>query len=427
MKPARFSPAHQSPSLAELVCSNSLGSVLDHTAPGVFKEELLQLGSLVVSSAHRARVPAGGALAVDRQVFSDIIEEQLLGLPSLEITREEILSFPELEEGRWILATGPLTSAPLATAIQARLGAEYLYFYDAIAPIVEADSIDSSIAFRASRYDRGEEEGDYWNCPLSREEYYAFVDLLIQAEQVPARDFEGAKFFGGCQPIEVIAASGKDSLRFGPMKPVGLVDPRTGRRPFAVLQLRQDNLGGSALNLVGFQTRLRYPEQARVFRTLPGLAEAEFVRLGSVHRNTFINTPALLGPDLTLLAQPNIQFAGQMVGCEGYTESSALGLMAALHTVAHLSGQVLTSPPQESMLGSLLHYLRTATPRNFQPMNVNFGLVPEMGGEIVKDKRERRRLLGARALDSLRRWASNEGVDVPLPRGISSLQQAAWQ
>lgn len=414
MRPARSTPAHQGARLCELVCSNSLGSCLDHTAPGVFKAELALLGSLVVSAAHHARVPAGGALAVDREAMSGFVEARLAALPTLEIRRDEVARLPEEGEGTWIFATGPLTSPSLAGAIQARLGRDYLYFYDAIAPIVEADTVDRSIAFRASRYDQGSGDGDYLNCPMDRDQYEAFVDLVLAADQVPAHAFEQERFFGGCQPIEAIARSGRDSLRFGPMKPVGLVDPRTGRRPYAVVQLRQENLPGSALNIVGFQTRMRYPDQKRVLRTVPGLEAAEFVRLGSVHRNTFIDTPHLLGPDLALGAAPYIRFAGQIVGCEGYTESSAMGLVAALHVAAEVAGKRLSPPPGDTMLGSLLAYLRAAPARGFQPMNVNFGLVPDLAGPVVRDKKERRRLLGRRALESMASWARSEGVYDPL-------------
>lgn len=405
MRPVRRTPAHETGNFAELVCSNTLGSKMPHTAPGIFKKELEALGSLIVAAGWRAHVKAGGALAVDREVFSDAITSALEGLDCVEIRREEVTDLPD---GRVILATGPLTSPALSERVQALTSTEDLYFYDAIAPIVNVETINGG--FWANRYE-DEADGDYLNLPMTKDQYEAFVDGLLAGEQVPSKDFEKEIFFGGCQPIEAIAGKGRESLRFGPMKPVGLRAPGWERRPWAVVQLRRETRTGAAMNLVGFQTKLRYGEQTKIFRLIPGLEEAEFLRLGSVHRNTFLNTPRLLDPGLRLKAEPRVSFAGQIVGCEGYTESSAMGLWAALQVVSEREGRALAVPPAESMLGGLLQYLRDADPKRFQPMNVNFGLLPEDTIRVKKrDKKARRVARGQACIEAVTAWAHEQGV-----------------
>jgi len=406
MRPTVSTPAHDTADLAELVCSNTLGSLMPHTAPGVFKRELEVLGSLVVAAGRRSHVPAGGALAVDRAAFSGLITRTLTALPNLEIRNELITDLPASDSGRWILATGPLTAQPLAGQLHELCGRDDLYFYDAIAPIVDFDSVDMSKAYWANRYGN-EGEGDYLNLPMNKEEYETFIDALLAGEQVPAKGFEKERFFQGCQPIEAIAASGRDSLRFGPMKPVGLRDPRTGRRPWAVVQLRRETRDGTAMNMVGFQTKLRYGEQSRIFRSIPALAEAEFLRLGSVHRNTYLNTPRVLDSGLRIAARPNVSVAGQLVGCEGYTESSAMGLWAALAVLAERRGESLPRPPRDTFLGALLSYLDEAEPKGFQPMNVNFGLLPATGERVRKKDRKAHRIArGTECVASITRWSS---------------------
>jgi len=410
MRPVQTTEAHRTDRLAELVCSNTLGNKLPHTAPGIFKSELDVLGSLVVSAARAASVPAGGALAVDRDAFAQCISDTLAALDCVTIVREEVTSLPGSADDRWVLATGPLTSPDLFRVIAELTGTEDLYFYDAIAPIVDLHSVDHDVAFWANRYD-DEADGDYLNIPLNRDQYESFIDDLLSAEQVPAKDFEEERFFQGCQPIEAIAQKGRDSLRFGPMKPVGLWDPREQRRPWAVLQLRRETRDGGAMNLVGFQTKLKYGEQTRVLRSLPGLAEAEFLRLGSVHRNTFLNSPQLLDPGLRLTSHPHLSFAGQIVGCEGYTESSAMGLWAALCVVAEREGRSLPPPPRDTMFGALLGYIREATAKRFEPMNVNFGLLPTDGRRIKKaDKKAHREARGRACVASMLAWAEEHGL-----------------
>ena len=412
MRPVRRTAAHQTDQLAELVCSNTLGSKMPHTAPGIFKGELRALGSLIVSAGEVAHVPAGGALAVDRDVFAATITDALRSLGNVEIVREEVTAVLDPAHVRSVVATGPLTSAALAASLAAWTGADDLYFYDAIAPIVNSETVDFDIGFWADRYgDREASDGDYLNLPMNQPEYEAFIDALLAAEHVPSKDFEEERFFQGCQPIEAIAAKGRESLRFGPMKPVGLTDPRTGRRPWAVVQLRRETRHGAAMNMVGFQTKLRYGEQARVFRLIPGLADAEFLRLGSVHRNTFINSPRLLDPGLRLRSCPAVSLAGQITGCEGYTESSAMGLWAALNIVAERAGRTLDPPPIGTMFGGLLDYLRSADPTGFQPMNVNFGLLPEDTLRLKKkDRKERRIQRGSEAVALFTTWAIAQGV-----------------
>ena len=369
-------PAHQTDGLAELVCSNSFRSDDDQkNAVGLLHHEMRQCGSLVMAAAEKARVPAGSALAVDRDVFSREVERELSALPSLEIVRERIDRLPE--SGLVIVATGPLTAAALADSIGAATGADALAFFDAIAPIVHRDSIDMDICWMASRWDKGDTK-DYINCPMDREQYLAFHEGLVSGEKIAFKEWEAnTPYFDGCMPIEVMAERGVDTLRFGPMKPVGLDDPRTGRWPYAVVQLRQDNKLGTLWNMVGFQTKLRHGEQTRLFRTIPGLENAEFARLGGLHRNTFLNSPVLLDRQLRLKSAPHIRFVGQITGCEGYVESSAVGLMAGLMAAAQLSGREWQAPPRTTAMGALLaHITGAAESDSYQPMNVNFALFP---------------------------------------------------
>ncbi len=388
MRPRRTTGAHVSDRLGELVCSNSFGSQLPDRAPGMLKAELDTLGSLLIRIAHDCALPAGGALAVDREAFAAQVTTALENHPHVHIHREEMTAIPA---GPAIIATGPLTSDALAASIAALAGQEYLYFYDAIAPIVTAESIDMSIAFRASRYGRGQEaDGDYINCPMNRDEYEAFVAALLAAETAGLRDFEreDPRFFEGCLPIEQIAARGHDSLAFGPMRPVGLRDPRTGKRPHAVVQLRRDNLAGSLYNLVGFQTNLKWGQQEQVLRLIPGLAEAEFVRMGQMHRNTFINSPALLNPTLQLRDRADLLFAGQITGVEGYMGNVATGALAGVNLARVLDGREPLALPPTTMLGALCHYITHAEPKHFQPMKSNFGILPELENPL-RDKRLR--------------------------------------
>ncbi len=404
MRPEKSTPAHLTGELAELVCSNSLGSNLTNRAPGLLKEELRRAGSLIVQVADAHGVPAGSALAVDREGFARAVTARIVEHPRITLIREEVTHVPE--EGLVIVASGPLTSPALTQALQELTGREALYFYDAIAPIVELDSIDFSKAFRASRYDRGEEkEGDYINCPMNREEYERFMHALLEAQRITLRDFEqeDPHFFEGCLPVEVLAERGMKSLAFGPLRPVGLHDPRTGRRPYAVVQLRQDNAAGTLYNLVGFQTNLRYGEQARVFRLIPGLEEAEFVRYGSMHRNTYINAPRLLAPTLQFKERPTLLFAGQVAGLEGYAGNIAGGWLAGVNAARLVKGQKPVTPPQETMMGALVHYIAHANPRGFQPMKANFGLVPPLE-ERVRGKRARGEARAKRALKALDAW-----------------------
>lgn len=391
MKPRRFSPAHRSELLAELVCSNSLRSESLEDAAGLLKEELRRLDSLIMRAADRCRVPAGKALAVDRQEFSAFVTRALEAHPLVEVVRQEVTELPP--ERPLIVATGPLTSAALAERIAELTGQRYLYFYDAIAPIVEASSIDRDIAFPGSR--QGGE--DYLNCPLSREEYYRFVEELLRAEKVPLREFERLVVFEGCMPIEVMAERSPDALAFGPMRPVGLVDPRTGRRPFAVVQLRQEDRYATMYNMVGFQTRLTWPEQRRVFRMIPGLQRAEFVRYGSMHRNTFLNAPRLLKPTLQFRGDEGLLFAGQITGVEGYLESTAMGLLAGINAARLCQDRPPVVPPSHTMIGALCAYITSCDPARFQPMRANFGL-------LGAGRRRQRPQLVRRALEALQRW-----------------------
>ncbi|MDD5722416.1 MAG: methylenetetrahydrofolate--tRNA-(uracil(54)-C(5))-methyltransferase (FADH(2)-oxidizing) TrmFO [Syntrophales bacterium] len=398
MKPSRFSPAHTSPLLAELVCSNSFRSDATGNAVGLLKEEMRMMGSLIMEAAAATAVPAGKALAVDRTLFSRHIENRLAAA-GIRISREEITRIPE--DSLVIIATGPLTSESMAREVSSLTGDEYLYFYDAISPIVEAQSIDCAKAFRASRYE-SQGEGDYLNCPLTREEYERFWTQLAGGEEVPLRDFEDRHCFEGCLPIEVLARRGAKTLLFGPMKPVGLIDPKTGKRPYGVVQLRQENNAGTLYNLVGFQTKLKWPEQKRILKMIPGLEKADFARYGSIHRNTFINSPTLLRKTLQLRSNNDIFFAGQITGVEGYVESAAMGLMAGINTCRHIAGEDMTPPPETTALGALLHHITNADYRTFQPMNVNFGLFAPLEGRVPK--KERGGLYAERSLAALKKW-----------------------
>ncbi len=400
MRPQRNTPAHRTGWLAELVCSNSLGSDLPDRAPGLLKNELRRMGSLLLRCAAEAAVPAGGALAVDREIFARAVTEALEAHSRIAIIRQEVTQIPE---GPTIIASGPLTAPALAGEIAALIGEEYLYFYDAIAPTVSAESIDMSIAFRASRYGRGEdEEGDYINCPLTKEEYERFVQALLEAETIELRDFEreDPRFFEGCLPIEQIAARGAQSLAFGPMRPVGLRDPRTGRRPYAVVQLRQDNLAGTLYSLVGFQTNLKWGEQRRILRMIPGLQNAEFERYGMMHRNTFINAPMHLRPTLQFKRRDDLFFAGQITGVEGYVGNIGTGLLAGINAANLVLGRPLWKLPPTTMLGALCHYITHAEPKDFQPMKANFGILPPLENP-PRNKRERKRAYAERALRDL--------------------------
>jgi methylenetetrahydrofolate--tRNA-(uracil-5-)-methyltransferase len=399
MKPVKFSPAHQSDHLAELVCSNSVRGAGMNNAVGCLKEELRRCGSLFIEAADATSVPAGGALAVDRDEFSSYISNKIEAEPNINVIREERTRLPET--GTTILASGPLTSEALSEDLKNLTGNEHLYFYDAIAPIVEVDSINFETVWRASRYDKGGD--DYINCPFTEEQYVRFVQELVDAEKVSGREFEKLIHFEGCMPIEEMAARGVQTLSFGPMKPVGLPDPKTGKIPHAVLQLRQDNRHASLYNLVGFQTRLTYPEQQRIFRTIPGLENVRFARLGSMHRNTFINAPACLTPTLQFRQAPHIFAAGQLSGVEGYVESAACGFLAGIFATRQLLEKTIPFPPRETALGSLLSHLANAEVDNFQPMNINYGLFPPLEGRKMK-RADRRLAMAERALTALPAW-----------------------
>lgn len=403
MRPGRRTPAHQTDRLAELVCSNSFKSLELTNAHGLLKAELARLGSLLLRVAEESRVPAGAALAVDRVLFSEGVHRAVSGHPNITVLREEAVELPS----PGVVATGPLTAERLAGAIARRMGgAAALAFYDAIAPIVSLESLDQSRLYRLSRYGKGDGE-DYLNAPLEREQYLAFVQALTEADQFATHEFDEVPYFEGCLPIEEMARRGPDTLRFGPMKPVGLPDPRTGREPWAVVQLRREDKAGQMWNLVGFQTRLRIPEQRRVFGMIPGLEHAEFLRYGSIHRNSYINSPAYLGPGLTARDDDLLFFAGQLTGVEGYTESLGTGLMAGINLARRLAGRPVSVPPPTTMLGGLYRYLREADPRHFQPMNANWGLVDPLPDDARRGrtgKEARKRLLAERALAELEAW-----------------------
>ncbi|MDI6829007.1 MAG: FADH(2)-oxidizing methylenetetrahydrofolate--tRNA-(uracil(54)-C(5))-methyltransferase TrmFO [Armatimonadota bacterium] len=414
MRPQKQTPAHHTGLLAELVCSNSLKSNLPTTASGLLKEEMRILNSVVIACGDVNRVPAGEALAVDREKFAECVTQRVTALPNVTLIRKEVTKIPK--EGTIIIASGPLTSNGLAQEISKLTGREHLYFYDAVAPTVTADSINYDKVFRASRYGKG--EAAYLNCPMTEEEYNAFWEALVSAERVPLAEFEPMKLFEGCMPIEELASRGKQTLLFGPLKPVGLIDPKTGKRPYAVVQLRQENIEGTLYSLVGFQTRLRWHEQKRVFRMIPGLEHAEFVRFGVMHRNTYIDSPRLLQPTLKFDSEksrlsshnkhaqsfPNIFFAGQITGVEGYVESAAMGIVAGINASRLLKGEELIVFPRESMIGSLANYISSPDTTEFQPMNANFGLLPKPEPPI-RNKRERQRRQVELALESIRKLA----------------------
>jgi methylenetetrahydrofolate--tRNA-(uracil-5-)-methyltransferase len=422
MRPDQTTGAHATDQLAELVCSNSMGSNLPDRAQGLLKSELRRLGSLLLECADRTAVPAGGALAVDREAFSSLVTRRISENSNITLIRKEMPSIPASPV---IIASGPLTSNTLSTAIAFALGSEHLYFYDALAPIVLADSIDRTIAFSASRYDTGQiDAGDYLNCPLNREEYYNFVQELLLAERIGLRHYEEdvtrgvragpSAFFEGCLPVEIIASRGEKSLAFGPMTPMGLIDPRSGRRPYAVVQLRQDNLAATLYNLVGFQTNLTWPEQKRVFRLIPGLQNAEFARYGQMHRNTFINSPSLLLPTMQSQARFDLLFAGQITGVEGYAGNIASGLVAGLNAARLLLGRAPLTFPTTTMLGALCWYVTHAESRTFQPMKAAFGLLPPLT-DALRHKRERAQQFVQRAAGDLESFLASEDLNIPKP------------
>lgn len=403
MRPQRQTPAHVTDRLAELVCSNSMGSMLVGKAPGLLKAELRGLGSLILECATAAAVPAGSSLAVDRDAFTEGVTGKIEQHPNIDLVREEVTAVPDTP---CIIASGPLTSPALTDDIARLTGRNHLYFYDALSPIVNYETIDQTIAFRASRYDTGEQEdGDYINCPMTEAEYDIFYNALVSAETITLREFEreDAHFFEGCLPVEVIARRNRDSLRFGPMRPVGIIDPRTGKRPYAVVQLRQDNLAGTLYNLVGFQTNLKWGQQKQVMRLIPGLAEAEFLRYGMMHRNTYINAPELLQPTMQYRGRADLFFAGQIVGVEGYVGNAGSGLVAGINAARLLSGEHPVIFPTLTMLGALCHYVTHAESKTFQPMKANFGLFPIP--EQRMGKADRYRYYSERALTAMRRFA----------------------
>lgn len=401
MRPKKLTPAHKTGFFAELVCSNSLRSKDLTNAVGLLKEELRRLGSIIMESADINQISGGKALVVDREKFAKFITEKLKNHPNIRFVCEEMTEIPT--DRVVIVATGPLTSDPLAMSLAKLILEPFLHFYDALSPIVYADSIDWEKVFVADRYG---EEGAYVNCPLTKEEYERFVQELLLAEKVPLHPFEEPKYFEGCLPIEVMAERGIDTLRYGPMKPKGLIDPRTGKEPYAVVQLRPENTERTLYNMVGFQTKLKYHEQERVFRLIPGLEKAEFARYGSIHRNTFVNAPKVLTPYLQLKNYPNVFLAGQITGVEGYVESTAMGLVAGINAYRLIKGKDLVIPPPETAIGSLVHYLQFSNPKHFQPMNINWGLFPEISGKRKLKKEERVRALVERALKALEDWQS---------------------
>jgi methylenetetrahydrofolate--tRNA-(uracil-5-)-methyltransferase len=400
MRPVRPTAVHRTADCAELVCSNSLKSLDPATPHGLLKEEMTALGSKILECALLHRVPAGGALAVDRDEFARAVTAELSSHPLIEIVREEVVEIPG--SGIVVLAVGPLVSERLQASIARFTGQDYLYFFDAIAPVIEADSIDREVAFDASRYGKGG-GADYLNCPMTRDEYEGFVDALLSGEKARLHEFDTTPFFEGCLPIEEMARRGVDTLRFGPMKPVGLIDPRTGDRPHAVVQLRQDNLAAEHYSMVGFQTQLRWPEQKRIFATIPGLQQAEFVRLGQVHRNCYINAPRVLAPTLQTRERPTLLFAGQISGVEGYTESAATGLLAGMNAARLATGRTPLTLPEDTMLGALTRYIASADPSNYQPQNAAFGLLPEPPTRS-KRKQDRRAARSTKAMASLTAW-----------------------
>ncbi|EPY04098.1 tRNA (uracil-5-)-methyltransferase [Paenibacillus sp. E194] len=407
MRPVKQTPAHHSGRFAELVCSNSLRANGLSNAVGVLKEEMRYMNSLIMSAADKHAVPAGGALAVDREGFSDEITNTLKEHPLVEVRNEEVADIPE--DGITVIATGPLTSESLSARIKELMGEEYFYFYDAAAPIIDKDTIDMNKVYLASRYDKG--EAAYLNCPMNEEEFNAFYEAIITAEKAELKTFEKEVYFEGCMPIEVMMSRGKQTALFGPMKPVGLVDPNTGKTPYAVIQLRQDNAAGTLYNMVGFQTHLKWGEQKRVFRMIPGLEQAEFVRYGVMHRNTFVNSPKLLEPTYQFKGRPSLFFAGQMTGVEGYVESAASGLIAGLNAARYAAGNSCLVLPQQTTLGSMANYITTADFKHFQPMNANFGLFPPLETRI-RNKKEKNEAIAHRALDTLRAFQEEHGIHI---------------
>lgn len=399
MRPKVMPPAHHTGLFAELVCSNSLRAAAVENAVGLLKEEMRRLNSLVIMAADACRIPAGGALAVDRESFSAYITDKVANHPRINVINEEVISIPDNE--LVIVASGPLTSPALSQYISNLLGQDYLYFYDAAAPLVAGESLDMTKIYRASRYDKG--DADYLNCPMDKEQYEQFRQELVDSEKAPLKEFEKAVFFEGCMPIEELAARGVDTLRFGPLKPVGLLNPATGEIPYAVVQLRQDNFTASLYNIVGFQTHLKWPEQKRVFRMIPGLEQAEFMRYGVMHRNTYINSPQVLQPTLQIKANANLLFAGQITGVEGYVESAASGLVAGINASRLATGKPAIVFPPDTAHGALCHYISETESRNFQPMNVNFGLFPQLMRRI-KDKKQKNAAVADRALTSLKNF-----------------------
>lgn len=415
-KPHKFSPAHKSTNYAELVCSNSLRSDdFEHNAVGLMHEEMRRFDSLIMRAADACKVPAGGALAVDREGFSAFVTHELQQNPNIEIIEQEITSFPEPDAPLTIIATGPLTGGALLEAILQKVNRQSLSFYDAIAPVVYKESIDFSKAWYQSRYDKGD-KFDYINCPMSKEQYYAFVEALAAAEKMPFHDFEEPNYFDGCLPIEVMVERGKDTLLFGPMKPVGLTNPNSTEKPYAVVQLRQDNKEDTLRNIVGFQTKLKYGEQERIFRTIPGLENAEFARLGGIHKNTFIQSPVLLDAFLRLKAQPNVMFAGQISGCEGYIESANVGMLAGYYAACLLDGKTPFVPPATTATGAMQEHLHDTT-ADYQPMNINFGIFPTIQGEITANGKfrkikgaDRKEAYCRRALGDFAKWQEQADV-----------------
>lgn len=413
MRPIKMTPAHQTGNLAELVCSNSLKSMAEDSAPGQLKKEMLALDSLIIGSGYKAKVPAGQALAVDRERFSAAIGDALLKTTKVERVHNEVTSIPSAEELQskneiWIIATGPLTSDALAAEVKALAGgAERLHFYDAIAPVLDAESINMESAFFADRWQKGEDGGDYLNLPMNEKEYNDFIDAVTTAEKMPLHDFEEVKYFESCLPIEVMVERGRDTLRFGPMKPVGLTDPRTGRWPYANIQLRKENVDATMFSIVGFQTKMKWPEQARVFKMIPGLETVEFLRFGSVHRNTYIKSPDALNSDLSFKSNPRVFLAGQITGVEGYTESAAIGLIAGRNGFAKLTGTQHSNPPADSMLGALVNYITVGPLGDYAPMNANFGLLPAIAKVRGQGKKDRQAQKVGKAWESFETWFNN--------------------
>jgi methylenetetrahydrofolate--tRNA-(uracil-5-)-methyltransferase len=410
MRPVKSTPAHQTDKFAELVCSNSLKSESENTAPWLLKEEMRRAGSLLIKLAEETAVPAGHALAVDRDAFAARVTEVLSAEPLIKVIREEVTHINE-NDGITVIATGPLTSDALSQEVARLSGSDHLFFYDSISPIVEADSIDMSRVYLAARYNKG--TADYINCPFTKEEYDKFYDALISAQSVDGHEWEKLAYFEGCLPIEEIGRRGRDTLRFGPMKPVGLDDPRTGRWPYAVVQLRQENLRADSYNLVGFQNHLKFGEQARVLRLIPGLENAKFLRYGQIHRNTYINAPTLLTELMNMKQHPNVFFAGQISGVEGYTESIAMGMLVGMHIARIAQGLTAVTPPRETALGSLVNYLTRADVKSFQPANITFDLLPQLdetARKRIRDKKVRHKMVCERALQAAERWREQDEV-----------------